>query len=57
MILSTFGKFIGSYIQKAKLNGSKTQASMSKHKQKTTPNTIKQKKNQMIYFGTLTIGR
>jgi YVTN family beta-propeller protein len=39
-----FGQFIGGNIQKAKLNGSKAKASMSKHKQKTTPKTITQKK-------------
>jgi hypothetical protein len=40
-----FGQFIGGNIQKAKFNGSKAKASLSKHKQKTTTNTIKQEKN------------
>ena len=43
-----FGQFIGGNIQKAKLNSSKAKASLSKHKQKITPNTIKQKKSISI---------
>ena len=46
--LPIFGKFIGGNIQKAKSNSSKAKASMSKHKQKTTPNTIKQKKSPTV---------
>jgi len=43
-----FRQFIGGNIQKAKFNGSKAKASLSKHKQKTTPNTIKQEKNHSV---------
>ena len=42
--LPIFGKFIGGNIQKAKLNGSKAKASMSKHKQKNHSKHYKQKK-------------
>ena len=46
--LPTFGKFIGGNIQKAKFNGSKAKASMSKHKQKNHSKHYKAEKNHQL---------
>jgi hypothetical protein len=41
-------RFSSAKDSKAKLSGPKAKACLNKHKQKTTPNTIKQKKNHPV---------